>query len=143
MDKVKRTCGDCTKCCEGYLLGEVNGKTFYPGKPCHFLGKGCTIYSKRPVDPCQTYRCEWLTNEEIPEWMKPSEVNAIIDIQEQQGIKYLRVKEAGAKLDSKVLSWIIRYVLVNQLNLLWEVDGGQNWIGRPDFNALMAGLRQA
>ena len=32
-----RTCGDCTKCCEGYMSGVVFGKPFYAGNPCHLL----------------------------------------------------------------------------------------------------------
>ncbi len=42
----QRSCSDCTKCCEGSLSGEVFGKTFYSGKPCHFvkLNEGCSVY---------------------------------------------------------------------------------------------------
>ena len=64
---MKRECGTCTKCCEGWLTGEALGHNFYPGKPCHFLAvnKGCTVYAKRPKDPCSSYKCAWLANEDI------------------------------------------------------------------------------
>lgn len=136
---MKRECGTCTKCCEGWLTGEALGYKFYQGKPCHFvaIGKGCAVYAKRPKDPCVSYKCAWLTNDAIPEWMKPSEINTIIDERIEEGIKYLSVNEAGSKLDSAVLTWIIEYALANQLNLLWTVNGGEHWIGSPEFNKFM------
>lgn len=135
----KRSCGSCTKCCEGYLSGEAQGKKFYPGKPCHFIaiGKGCSIYAKRPVDPCVTYKCGWLTNMEIPEWMKPSDVNSIMDERELNGMRYLNLREAGNPLQARVLSWFFQYVLKTGMNAVWEVDGGLNWCGNPDFNSVM------
>jgi hypothetical protein len=135
----KRECGTCTKCCEGWLLGQALGHTFFKGKPCHFvsLDKGCTVYAKRPKDPCITFKCEWLTNTDIPEWFKPNEINAIVRVKEDNGISYLAVIEAGQTLSSKVLSWLIQYALSNQLNFVWQIEGGENWIGSPEFNQLM------
>lgn len=137
---TKRSCGDCTKCCEGWLAGSVDGKDFYPGRPCHFIqiGKGCSIYPKRPVDPCQTYRCAWLIDENIPEWMKPNAVDAIVDYRKtENGIEYIAVIEAGKKLDSSVLTWVIQHCISHQLNLLWRVDGSPQWIGSSEFNEAM------
>ena len=138
---MKRECGTCTKCCEGWLTGEALGHRFYLGNPCHFIaiGKGCTVYAKRPKDPCVTYKCAWLTDENIPEWMKPSDINAIIDWREKEGIKYLNINEAGAILDSRVLTWAIQYALNNKFNFYWKVDGGEHWFGTPEFDALMSG----
>ena len=63
----KRSCGSCTKCCEGWLSGEALGHKFYPGKPCHFIaiGKGCSVYAKRPQEPCVSYKCGWISNEAV------------------------------------------------------------------------------
>lgn len=132
---MSRQCGTCTKCCEGWLSGEAHGKPFYKGKPCHFIsiGKGCSIYAKRPKDPCVSYKCDWLLNEEIPEWMKPSDINAIIDTQYIKDISYLRLIEAGETLRSNVLTYLMLYALNNKLNFYWEVNGSKNWIGAPDF----------
>jgi hypothetical protein len=133
---MKRECGDCTKCCEGNLAGEVLGKTFYRSKPCHFvaIGQGCTVYEKRPKDPCVTYRCEWLNNPDIPEWMKPNLINTIIDRRKtKSGIEYMNIVEAGAELKAGVLSNLLLYALGNGLNILWEVEGGKNWIGSQEF----------
>lgn len=145
MEKtLKRECGTCTKCCEGWLVGEALGHKFYLGKPCHFIaiGKGCTIYAKRPKDPCVSYKCGWLSNADIPEWMKPNEINAILDFCEIEKIQYLKVIEAGERLDSRVLTWIIQYVISNNLNLYWTVDGGANWIGTPNFTDAIQRLSQ-
>jgi hypothetical protein len=131
----KRSCGDCTKCCEGWLQGEALGHKFYPGKPCHFIaiGKGCTVYAKRPKEPCQTYKCAWLIDEDIPEWMKPSDINTILTYREVNGIPYLHIKEAGSELSSKVLSWAFLYCLRKNMNLYWEINGGANYMGSKDF----------
>lgn len=131
----KRTCGDCTKCCEGWLDGEALGYKFYQGKPCHFvsIGKGCTVYAKRPKDPCASYKCGWLLNTDIPEWMKPEQINAIISFKEVEKIPYVILVEAGETLDSKVLSWLFKYVLEHNFNFVWQIAGGINWIGSPEF----------
>lgn len=133
---MKRDCGDCTKCCEGYLSGEVLGKTFFRSKPCHFvaIGQGCTVYAQRPKNPCVSYKCEWLTNLDIPEWMKPNLINTIIDKRKTpSGIEYINIVEAGAVLKAGVLSNLLLYALGNKLNIAWEVEGGKNWIGSEEF----------
>lgn len=133
---MKRDCGDCTKCCEGYLSGEALGKTFFRSKPCHFvaIGQGCTVYAQRPKNPCVSYKCEWLTNLDIPEWMKPNLINTIIDKRKTpSGIEYINIVEAGAVLKAGVLSNLLLYALGNKLNIAWEVEGGKNWIGSEEF----------
>lgn len=132
----KRSCGSCTKCCEGYLEGEAFGHKFYRGRPCQFLaiGTGCTIYADRPKDPCVSYNCGWIKNSDFPEWMKPSEINAIIDTKKTvEGIEYLRAVEAGEVLSSNVLTWLIQYVLKKNLNFYWEVNNGKNFLGSQEF----------
>lgn len=136
-----RKCGSCTKCCEGYLQGSANGKPFYPGRPCHFIsiGKGCSIYDRRPKDPCITYQCQWLANEDIPEWFKPNEINALITKRKikDKPIEYWDLIEAGETLRSDVLSWIITYALNNKINLRWNVKGGFHWVGSNEFIQVM------
>ena len=141
---MKRECGSCTKCCEGTLIGEALGHSFFLGKPCHFvaIGKGCTVYAKRPQDPCVTYKCEWLVNPNIPEWLKPDAVNVIIDQREIEGQTYLNLREAGATVSSKVLNWFIQYVLQNQLNAVWQVEGGNYWMGNAEFVKLQDSLQK-
>lgn len=134
---MSRQCGNCTKCCEGYLAGNAYGKPFYPGRPCHFIsiGKGCSIYAKRPKDPCVSYQCVWLSNSDVPEWMKPDVINTIITLRKfpDRPIEYWDVIEAGEKLDARVLSWLIMHALSNGINLRWMIDGGAQWIGSQEF----------
>ena len=136
---MKRECGTCTKCCEGYVNGEALGHSFHRGKPCHFvsIGKGCTVYAKRPKDPCVTFKCQWLENPDIPEWFKPSEIEAIVKHSEIQGIHYLSLIEAGKTLESRVLSWFIQYALNKRLNFVWQVEGELSWVGSPEFHQAM------
>jgi hypothetical protein len=74
---------------------------------------------------------------DIPEWMKPNEVNAIIDIRDIDGIPYLSLKEAGSILRSDVLTWVIQYGLNNNFNIYWQVDGSSNYIGSSEFVTAM------
>lgn len=140
---MKRECGTCTKCCEGWLNGEALGHKFYLGRPCHFvaIGKGCTAYAKRPKEPCVVYKCAWLSDERIPEWFKPNDINAIIDWHKVENITYLRINETGSRLDSRVLSWAIQFALNNKINLYWKIDGGENWFGESEFVEAMNRLQ--
>lgn len=144
VKKQKRECGNCTKCCEGHLEGEALGKSFYKGSPCHFLeiGKGCTVYSQRPVNPCQAFMCEWLVNEDLPLWMKPDKTDSIVRKVEVGGIKALKIVEAGKTLRSDVLTHMIIYSMKNSINLIWEVNGGINYFGSNEFVAKMEELNK-
>jgi hypothetical protein len=135
-----RSCGGCTKCCEGWLAGEVRGYNFNPGKPCHFkAAHGCSIYEDRPEKPCRAYNCEWLVNEDIPLWLKPSEVNALITKMTKNDQTWLEVIEAGEPLRADVLSFMIMYCLNKQINLKYFLKGGANKIGDVSFLALDQG----
>lgn len=131
----QRTCDGCTKCCEGYFNEVVYGIPFYEGKPCHFvdINKGCTIHEDRPQYPCRHFECGWIADENIPLWMKPNLVNAVITYSKVKGIDYYVLKEAGATLDSRVLSWMVMYCSMNKFNLAWQVSNGWNAIGSDDF----------
>jgi hypothetical protein len=76
----QRECGDCTKCCEGWNVFNIDGKSVKPGSPCKFveIGKGCSIYDVRPAYPCKSYNCEWKLDSKIPEEFKPSVSGVII-----------------------------------------------------------------
>ena len=130
-----RSCGDCTLCCEGWLVNHAHGYDMWPGRKCQFVsvGKGCTIYDQRP-DTCQKYQCQWLTDKRVPEWMKPNKIGAIMKEKELEGVKYLEITEAGQKLDSEVLSWAFN-VLMNKTydNLKCQVNNGWNYFGNAEF----------
>lgn len=139
MTETKRECGGCTACCEGWLSGVVHDREFYPGMPCHFKGcNGCSIYEDRPESPCKTYSCEWLKNDNVPEWMKPSKSGVIItakDWTHPDGSKqvFLEILEMGKKIDSTVLNWLFRTYLRTQVPMKIQIEGGYNWYGTNEF----------
>jgi uncharacterized cysteine cluster protein YcgN (CxxCxxCC family) len=129
-----RVCGTCSKCCEGHLHGSAHGHPFWKGRPCHYLESGrCSIYGNHPEDPCKVFKCEWLVNDNIPGWMKPDDVNAILVWRKEDSIDYLDIAEAGEKLRVEVLSWAIMFCLQNNYNLQYRIDGGVNRIGSKSF----------
>lgn len=132
----ERTCDSCTKCCEGHLKGMAHGHTFYPGKPCHFLGTGCSIYEDRPETPCKVYKCTWLESDDLPMWMRPDLCHAITTKRIKDNVTYYEVIEAGKQLDSTILSWFVLWALNNNHNLLYEVKGAKSRIGASNFLAM-------
>ena len=132
----KRECDSCTQCCQGWLWGEAYGKTFFPGKPCHFVGSsGCKIYKDRPKDPCVSFRCSWLENPEMfPEWLKPSLSKLIaVTSKTQNGILYYKIYECGQKIDSSVLNYLVLHALQNGVNMNIQVGGGWSNYGTQEF----------
>ena len=141
-----RSCGECTKCCEGYLHSESDlvmkdGRAFkLGGSACPILqiGKGCGEYENRPQNPCRGFQCEWLRLPDVyPEEMRPDKVQAIFSLQSVDGIDYLRITEAGRVLDAETLSFGIKLVLQNRFNVYWEVNGKIHWFGNRDFITVM------
>jgi len=139
MNLAQRECGSCTECCQGWLHGEAHGHKFYSGVPCHFVGeKGCSIYENRPENPCKSFKCEWLINNNIPEWMKPDKCKVIIKSEdwlhegESQG-KYLIICEAGQQIDSKVLAWFFDIHLNTNIPMIIQIAGGARWYGNEKF----------
>lgn len=138
----KRECGTCTKCCEGWLSSTIYGNPMHKGRPCFYLdicNSKCSIYQKRPQDPCRDYSCAWLTdeNEVFPMWMKPNLSNVIVS---QKGFQkdgkdfhYYEVIEAGKKIESEVLNWIIHWALGSGINIVYEVAGNKFIFGEPEF----------
>ena len=142
---MTRQCGDCTACCEGWLVADINGVQMSPGTPCYLLqiGKGCSDYENRPQSPCRGFECEWLRQPDVyPEEMRPDRVGAIFSLQEVDGVPYLRITEAGKILDAETLSHGVKITLLNRYNLYWEVDGKMHWFGNKDFVTIMNKYRK-
>jgi len=84
-----RACDGCTKCCQGYLSGTINGHEMGNLKPCAFMDKVCTIYEDRPPT-CSNYFCAW-AQEVLPLWMKPDQINTIVSVEiDAQGKQFLK-----------------------------------------------------
>lgn len=138
---MTRNCESCTRCCEGWLSGIVNGKAFSSGRPCHYKSiKGCSIYNTRPVDPCRSYQCEWLMNSDLPEWLKPNLANIIITRRIVDDIEYLEIIETGHTISGPVLNWLILWALGNSINLHYQVGGGWNFVGTDEFKQIISSI---
>lgn len=130
----EHSCGECTACCDGWLYGQAHGISFYKGRKCAFVNdSGCSIYSERPDNPCKSFACDWLLNKTMPSWMRPDKSKVILVNREINNIKYIEMMEAGQKVDSSILSWVLQTYLHNQINILYYVDGGINYFGSQDF----------
>lgn len=137
LGRNKRSCEDCTKCCEGWLPAEINGEMMYPGKPCGSveLGVGCTIYKDRPKEPCKNFECSWKSSDFVPEEFSPKAMGHIISTQVVEGIPYLALTYAGNDLGVRLLSWFVTFAVGRQLNAEWAVDGEIYALGSPEFMA--------
>ena len=82
---------------------------------------------------CRAFECGWLQDPRIPEWLKPELSNVIIAYPVIDDIPYMSVLESGESISASTLSWVILFALENSYNLLYEVNGGQNVIGSPEF----------
>lgn len=84
-----RDCEDCKKCCK-FLEGTAYGHYFGNGTECKFLGEcGCKIYQVRP-NVCRNYYCAW-AQELLPEEMRPDKCNVLVNVENRDGCKYLRL----------------------------------------------------
>lgn len=134
---LQRTCDGCTECCKGWLPGDALGQTFYRGKPCFYLAESkCSVYEDRPADPCKSYTCEWLATNDLPMWMRPDLSHVIVTKRIKDGIEFYDLIETDRQIDSAVLSWFFLWTLNGQRNLMYQVKGGVNRIGSPEFLAL-------
>ena len=132
---ISRSCNGCTACCDGWLDGSAHNYKFWAGRKCHFVSEdGCSIYEQRPHDPCQTFKCQWLIDNNFPEWLKPSLSKVIFVQRELNGIPFVHAHEAGGKMDSEVLSWfVMAYANGMFPNIAYSVSGGVNYLGHNDF----------
>jgi hypothetical protein len=133
---MERICGTCTECCQGWLWGNAHGHHFYAGRPCHFVSEGgCSIYKDRPENPCKVFRCQWLVNNQLPEWFKPNKSKVIIAEYTwgEENKPYLEVYECGEKLDSSVFAWLIEHHATHKIPIRVQISGGWNNYGPPEF----------
>jgi hypothetical protein len=106
LKPIGRSCDGCTMCCQGWLTGEAWGHKFYPGRPCGWITKkGCAIYENRPINPCQTFQCEWKRNVSLPQWLKPDVSGVIVKYSVLDQHVYLRVVESRQDIDPRIYDW--------------------------------------
>ncbi len=85
-----------------------------PGTPCHFRGEGCcTIYERRPAEPCRNFVCGWLRPDSpFPEAFRPDRLGVmIVATQWRQRPAYILVS-AGRDPDEDpvLLAAVVRFL---------------------------------
>lgn len=90
MENNLRSCGECTACCDGHIIGNAYGHDFGLGKKCFYLvQQKCTIYETRP-EVCRKYQCAW-TQGLLPEEHRPDKTGLMVSVEnDQTGKQYLK-----------------------------------------------------
>lgn len=103
-----RECGECNLCCDGVLTVKVNEHEVYPGNPCPYIcEQGCSIH-KDPSRPsvCKTYKCAWLEDENIPEWLQPNKCNFILTFYPD---RLVMTGHPSRNVDASAFLWVATY----------------------------------
>ena len=95
-----KECGECQKCCEGWVAGDAFGIPFHPHKPCTFLQGKCLVYDFRP-QVCRKFFCAY-SQGLFPDWMRPDKTNVLISVQDWGKGQYLKVIACGTKIPDQV-----------------------------------------
>jgi hypothetical protein len=138
---MKRECGECTRCCEGWLTGTIRGHDMCPGTKCHFLVKDrCSIYADRPQEPCRVFNCGWLQNADVPDWLYPLISKVIIKERfwgENNDKKWWQLTDCGQSIDAATLAWFAEHNNKTGISMSYfcEETGAVHAIGSPEFKA--------
>ena len=134
-----RACGECTACCDGWVVGVIEGHEMKPGTPCHFRGEHCcSIYERRPKYPCRDFMCGWLMPESpFPEDFRPDRLGVMIIPVKWRGREAYILKAAGRDPDEKLVSWMEQFSLRTQRPFFFEREGECYGFGPPEFRAEM------
>lgn len=117
---MSKQCGTCTKCCDGTVAGIIRGHKMFPGKPCFFLEKnGCSDYENRPKYPCKIYKCLWLEDDSVPDFMKPENAGVIVDIETFCGKQFIKITKPNGQNIDKVIQYAQKYAIEKNISLIW------------------------
>jgi len=123
-----KKCGECTKCCDGWLHANIKGQVLSPGNGCMFLTinpeGSCSIHNERPIKPCQIFSCIWLTND-MPEELKPSISGVIAMNNKVDGIPYVFLVNAPNYPNKQLVNWFKEH---NRYNNLLYFDTSDNLV---------------
>lgn len=127
-----KTCDGCVACCNGTLSAIIGDHKVHRGSPCHNIcydNNSCKIYDDRP-EVCRKFRCLWLIQEDIPEWMKPSNSGILLiyrptpDSSADSGLLHAHIVE-GHKANAGIIMSVIYYAYRNNWTLKFIFDGRQ------------------
>ena len=135
-----RRCGTCTRCCDGWLEGEVRGHRMFPGQRCHFVADaGCTIYAQRPQSPCRGFVCGWMQPEsDLPDDWRPDRIGVIVIDTHWRGAPAKIIVSAGNDPGETVLEGLRAQAQATRAPFFYEQRGERFGYGPPDFQREMA-----
>src|SRR6266700_3038744 len=98
----------------------------------------CTIYERRPSDPCRNFICGWLqTQSPFPEEFKPDRLGVlIIPVQWREKTAYI-LRSAGRDPDEALLAWMREFSLRTDRPFFYEQAGERFGFGPREFQVEM------
>ena len=111
-----------------------------PGVACFFKGDGCcTIYERRPQEPCRNFVCGWLQPESpFPDDFRPDRVGVMVIPIKWRGIPAYILRSAGRDPDEAMLEWMRAFSLRTQRPFFYEQGGERYGFGPPEFQGEMS-----
>jgi hypothetical protein len=145
LHATQRACGTCTACCDGWVVGTIEGHEMKPGTPCHFRGEGCcTIYERRPKEPCRNFVCGWLAPDSpFPENFRPDQLGVMIIRTRWRDKPAFILCSAGRDPDEALLVWMRAYAARTGAPFFYERNGERFGFGPPQFQQEMLARLQA
>ena len=110
-----------------------------PGTPCFFRGEGCcTIYERRPQEPCRNFICGWLKEgNPFPEEFRPDRLGVMVLPVKWRGNEAYILRSAGRDPDEALLAWMREMSLRTKRPFFYEVAGERFGFGPPEFQQEM------
>ncbi|MEO6409623.1 MAG: SEC-C metal-binding domain-containing protein [Burkholderiaceae bacterium] len=139
-EHATRSCGSCTRCCDGWLEGEVRGHRMHPGQRCHFVtDTGCSIYADRPQSPCRSFVCGWMQpGSTLPDDWRPDRIGVIVVDTHWRGAPARILVSAGNDPAEPVLDWLRADAQAQRTPFFYESAGERYGYGPADFQREMA-----
>lgn len=130
-----RSCGPCTACCDGWMVGTINGHHMQPGTPCHYVREGgCSIYDQRPDSPCRTFTCAWAAPDSpFGDSFRPDRLGVIVvRVKWREQLAYL-LRSAGRDPDAELLGLMQGFSIQTGRPFFYEIMGEKLGFGPPAF----------
>ena len=135
-----RACGECTACCDGGVKGTIEGHDMFPGRPCHFRGEHrCTIYERRPQEPCRDFACGWLQpGSPFPDHWRPDRLGVMVIPMRWRGREAYVLRSAGRDPDAALIAWMQELSRRTGRPFFYEIGGERFGYGPPEFQREMS-----
>lgn len=132
-----RECGSCTRCCEGYMYANIEGRELRPGKPCIFLkvNEGCGRYDTRPYYPCASFKCAWLENKKIPDEYSPLSSGVIISMGKVHEYEYALLIAAPNDPTEEMIDWAEEFYGKQNISIVFKSGDKFDYRGLEEFGS--------